>query len=97
MSAGVISRVPVGWPVFALTMSAISAKPTARGPVSTRVCPSHSRLVSTRAAHAPTSRALMKLMPAAPIALGMAPVALTAGSMIWSMRVCMNAFGRSTA
>ena len=39
----------------------------------------------------------MKLMPAAPIALGIAPVALTAGSMIWSISVCMNPFGRTTA
>jgi hypothetical protein len=36
----------------------------------------------------------MKLMPAVPIAFGIAPVARTAGNMIWSMSVCMNAFGR---
>jgi hypothetical protein len=38
-----------------------------------------------------------ELMPEVPIGLGIAPVALTAGSMIWSISVCMNAFGRSTA
>ena len=93
----VISRVPICWPVLALIMPAISAKLTARGPVSTSVWPSHCGLASTSAAHSPTSRALMKLMPAGPMGLGMPPVALTAGSMIWSISVCMNAFGLSTA